>query len=205
MAHYSTTKTLLTLPLLLGLAACSSGGSGPGQVADVNEPEPEFAVDPIASADEREQYATNTSLDSAQKVNQGAADPADLPASASYEGNWALSVNPGSGNPTILGGATLLEADFAQGTVTGEMRQEVNPDVSGTLSLTDGNITDSALSAKATGEMTGAGEGGDASVSVNTDVNGFFTDDGVAGTIDGTVDGDNAQGSFSADEVSRAE
>lgn len=193
MTRHTILKALLAAPVLLGVAACGGGGSGSGDGAAEEAPN-----DGLTSFAERETFAGEVITEQQQIVAAGAADPADLPASASYAGGWAMSLDP-EGDTEIIGGSVALEADFAGGTLTGDMVQEVLPGADGTLSIENGQITDAQLAGDLRGSLDDP-EGG--SIGVDTGVDGFFSDNGAQGTMSGTAtrggDTVGAQGAFGA-------
>lgn len=195
MAHYNFQKTLLVAPLFLGVAACGGGGGG-------TAPE-EAPTGPLASFAEREAFAEEVITQQQQIADAGAADPADLPASASYDGAWVMSLDPESAVPEvdneIIGGSVALEADFASGALTGTMEQEILDGADGTLTVENGTVSGAQLDGDLQGSITNP-DGGTADIATNLE--GFVSDTGAQGTMSGTATQDgvsvSAQGAFGA-------
>lgn len=191
MAHYNFQKTLLVAPLLLGVAACGGGGGG-------TAPE-EGPTGPLASFAEREAFAEEVIAQQQQIADAGAADPADLPASASYEGGWAMSIDPG-GETEVIGGSVALEADFASGALTGTMEQEILAGADGTLTVENGTVSGAQLDGDLQGSINNP-DGGTTDIATNLE--GFVSDTGAQGTMSGTATQDgvsvSAEGAFGAD------
>mgnify|MGYP006430783963 CR=1 FL=1 len=209
MTYYKAVKTLLVMPVFLAIAACGGGSSGSGSPDDLEEtPEETGGRVPLDSFAERETFADDVIARQQQVVNAGAANPADLPASASYEGDWAMTINPGGdtrGEETeIVGGSVALQADFANGTLTGAMVQEILSGADGTLSIDNGQITGAQLVGDLRGNLDDPD--GSGSFEVEAGVDGFFSDSGAQGTMTGTATGrgetSGAQGVFGADRLS---
>jgi len=193
MSYYNFQRTLLVAPLLFGVAACSGGGGG-------SAPE-EAPTGPLASFAEREAFAEEVIAQQEQVAAAGAADPADLPASASYEGGWSMSLDPG-GETEIVGGSVALEADFEGGTLGGTMEQQILAGADGTLSIENGTVSGAQLAGDVQGSLDDP-DGG--SIDVATDLDGFVSDTGAQGTMSGTAtrggDTVSAQGAFGAELV----
>ena len=226
MTNSEVIKTLMVTPVFLAIAACGGGGGGgggsddPDDVAETTEAVPSSNSDsndtsaetsapmPLDSFAERETFADDVIARQQEIVNAGAANPAELPASASYEGDWAMTINPGGrtrGEETeIVGGSVSLEADFAKGTLTGAMVQEILSGADGTLSIENGQITGAELAGDLRGDLDDPDQSG--SFEVEAGVEGFFSDNGAQGTMTGTATGrgetSGAQGTFAADKIS---
>ena len=184
----------LATPLVLTLSACGGGGGSGGGGSE----------DPTAGAlpafSDRVTFANEVIAAQEAIVAEGRADPTDLPASASYAGGWAMSLDPG-GDLEVVGGSVALEADFAVGTLTGSMEQEILPGADGTLAIENGQIAGADLQGDLRGSLADPNGG---VIGVDTDVDGFFSDNGAQGTMTGTAtrggETIGAQGVFSAED-----
>lgn len=188
-------KAVLSLgvvPAVLLLSACGGGGGG-GVVEPPAEETPPGTLETLA---ERQAFALSVLSDQESVLASGAANPADLPASASYEGSWAMSLDPG-GDLEVIGGTASLQAEFSGGSVTGSLQQEILAGAEGALVLQNGQVAGADLSAEVVGNLSGA-----AGISVDAALDGFFTADGVQGTMSGAATRDGtavgAQGALAA-------
>jgi len=192
---------LIVTPLVIALAACGGGGGGGGgTVGGPGSPE-DVAEGALPAFSDRATFANEVIAAQEAIVAAGAASPADLPASASYAGSWAMGLDPG-GDLEVVGGSVALEADFAGGTLTGTMEQEILPGADGTLSIENGRIAGAALDGDLRGSLADPNGG---AIGVVTSVDGFFSNSGAQGTMTGTATRGGAtvgaQGVFGAEQA----
>lgn len=183
----SLTSGLLCLPLVMGVAACSSGSDASGEVAQ------------IANLVDRSQAATAIT------------DAEDLSGIATMTGVIAVDTSAAEGG--IVGDMSVV-ADFGAGSMTGEATNlvevsvfascltapgctfdgvEIEQELGGSLDL-DADITDVNFEGTLTGTLTGTadtdvGVGGLEAI-VDLDVNGGFSQDGSGLLADADLTGD---------------
>lgn len=193
---------LMVTPIVLALAACGGGGGGgamdgsnpgtgggPGESTEevpAGGSSPDTGSGPDGSTEEvlagalpafsdRATFADEVINAQQAIVAAGAANPADLPTSASYAGSWAMSLDPG-GDLEVIGGSVALEADFAGSTLSGTMVQEILPGADGTLRIEGGRIAGATLDGSLRGTLDNPRGG---VIGVDTSVDGFFSDNGA--------------------------
>jgi len=199
---------LMVAPLVLALAACGGGGGGgaidggsPGTGGGPDGGTEEVPSGALPAFSDRQTFANDVINAQQAIVAAGAANPADLPASATYAGSWAMSLDPG-GDLEVVGGSVALEADFAGGTLTGTMEQEILPGGDGTLSIENGRIAGADLDGDLRGSLADPNGG---VIGVDTAIDGFVSNSGAQGTMTGTATRGGgtvgAQGVFGAEQV----
>lgn len=181
------------LPLVLLVAACGGGGGGTSGSSSTG------SAGALPAFSDRAAFANAVIDAQVAVVNAGRAAPTDLPASASYAGQWAMSLDP-AGSTEIVGGPVTLDADFAGGRLGGTMVQEILPGAAGTLSIANGRIVDSDLS----GNLRGSLQDPDGSgvIGIDTTLGGFVSATGAQGTMTGSATRNGArvgaEGAFAA-------
>jgi len=190
----------MVTPIVLALAACGGGGGGGSADNGPGGGTEEVPAGALPAFIDRQTFANDVINAQQAIVSAGAANPSDLPASASYAGSWAMSLDPG-GDLEVIGGSVALEADFAGGTLTGAMEQEILPGADGTLSIENGRIAGADLDGDLRGSLADPNGG---AIGVDTSVDGFFSNSGAQGTMTGTATRGGAtvgaQGVFSAED-----
>ncbi len=151
---------------------------------------------------------TNEDLAEIQALNTAIEDlavdtnPGDVPdnGTATYSGYMTTS----AGNDSNIVGDLNLTADFDAGTVSGtadniNLLLSPNPDVNsqslaGSLNVSNGTITGTAIAADLTGNLSGVASGLNATLSADLDLNGEIMSSSVDGTssdiITGGITGD---------------